>query len=450
MPISRRQFLQAILAALAASPLRSLAFQNESREADVLVIGAGMAGLAAARTLVEEGYSVIVLEARDRIGGRVHTDYEIADFPVELGGEFLHGQNITTWDELERYGFDYAEDDQQDILVQFRGRPARPAPQELWDIIDDLWDRAEAWIEDEEDDAPITELIPNSVSADMRHLLNSTLGPDYGTDLENLGIYGFIEQSYRGDGEEDYRLREGYSALAAAMADGLDIRLNHVVSEVRWDDEGVKIVTTENQRFEAYYAIITLPLGVLQAGDVEFSPELPAWKRAAIRELGVGHVNKILLKFRESPFDNEARSLISEGSSEYWWRAGFGSIRDRTVWMALVSGAAAEAHANLHDEEIIRAALEDLSKAFEMDADELQDLLEIGRVIRWSTEPYSKIGYSYVPVEAYGYRADLAESVDDTLFFAGEASHERRAATVHGALETGFRAAEEIMEVDEE
>src|SRR5687768_12493909 len=99
MPISRRQFLQAIFAALATKPLASLAFQNnDSREADVIVVGAGMAGLAAARTLVEEGYSVIVLEARERIGGRVHSDCEIASFPVELGGEFLHGQNISTWD----------------------------------------------------------------------------------------------------------------------------------------------------------------------------------------------------------------------------------------------------------------------------------------------------------------------------------------------------------------
>ena len=117
--------------------------------------------------------------------------------------------------------------------------------------------------------------------------------------------------------------------------------------------------------------------------------------------------------------------------------------------MALVSGAAAEAHADMHDEEIIRSALEDLSLAFEISVSDLQDLLKVGRVIRWSTDPYSRMGYSYVPVNADGYRADLAENVDGILFFAGEASHVRRAATVHGALETGFRAAEEIMELDE-
>src|SRR6185503_4178426 len=97
-------------------------------------------------------------------------------------------------------------------------------------------------------------------SADgMRQILNSLLGPDYGTDIENLGIYGFVEQSYRGDGDDDvdYRVREGYSALASAMADSVDIRLNQIVQEIRWDDEGVRI-RMQNQTYSAYYAIISL------------------------------------------------------------------------------------------------------------------------------------------------------------------------------------------------
>lgn len=453
MPISRRRFLQIVLASLAVtSPLRNLAQAGMNMDADVIVIGAGMAGLAAARSLKEEGYRVIVLEARNRIGGRVYTDYDLASFPVELGGEFLHGENIITWDELERYGLDYAEETLDDYPLYYEGRIRRNVPSELIDLLNEIYESAEAWVEDDEDDAPLVSLIPEGTPRAIRHLLNSALGPDYGTDIENLGIYGFIEQSYRGDGdsEVDYRVKEGYSALANAMADGLDIRLNHIVQEIQRDDEGVRISTQDNQTFSAYYAIITLPLGVLQAGDVRFRPELPAYKQEAIDALGVGKVHKVIVKFRESPFDDDAYGLITERSSEFWWRAGFGDIDERTVWIALVSGSAADAHASMSDEAIVAAALEDLALGFDLSLTRLEDLLETSRVMRWSSDPFAKIGYSYVPVDADGYRADLAESVDDTLFFAGEATHITRAATVHGAIESGIRAAEELMEIDED
>ncbi|MCU0497211.1 MAG: FAD-dependent oxidoreductase [Anaerolineae bacterium] len=459
---TRRAFLQALLL---GGTMAALAFHarllhaqdqndDDSDRETVVIIGAGAAGIAAGAYLQAEGYKVILLEARDRIGGRVLTDRTLASHPVELGAEFVHGDNVITWDLADEYGLASREIGDEAELYLFTSQGVLSPDQ--WANIDginliddDELDRlAESWYEEEDSDLSLAELLDEheiDLDPDVRKLLNNDMASDYGADLKDLGVLGFIEQSYEGDDSEyDGQLADGYTPLLEAMSENLEIRLNKIVNYVEWDDEGAIVYTEDDDQIEADYVIVTLPLGVLQAGDVEFDPPLPDDKQEAIDALGAGHVDKIILKFSEPFWEINFAVIATIQDTQIWWRPGYGREDEASILTALVGGDAAKRFEAMSEAEVITAALRDLEAIFQVQ--NLRDKLVEGRFINWGGDRFSKMGYSYVPVDGSEYREVLAESVG-SLYFAGEATHMERAATVHGAIESGWRAADEIMEM---
>ena len=223
---------------------------------------------------------------------------------------------------------------------------------------------------------------------------------------------------------------------------GLDIRRSTPVQRIQWGATGAKIFT-EQGILEADRVVITLPLGVLQAGDVTFDPPLPPEKLTAIQALGAGHVDKLILKFTEPFWPTEFGALATSLASQVWWRPGWGRDNEAPILTALIGGQAAENFEQMGEQAVIQAGLQDLETIFGVS--NLAEKLVEGHFVAWGTDPYAKMGYSHVPVGAVGQREVLARSVENVLFFAGEATHTIRAATVHGALESGLAAAEEIM-----
>lgn len=459
--LSRRAFLQA---AMLGGTLAALAFQarllraqsipaNDDDTETVVIIGAGAAGIAAGAYLHTEGYRVILLEARDRIGGRILTDQTLAPYPVELGAEFVHGDNVITWDLADEYGLDSREigDDAELYMFTSQGllSPDQWAEIDGMNLIDDgeLDRLAEAWYEAEDEDLSLAELLDENeidLDPDLRKLLNNDMASDYAADLKDLGVLGFIEQSYEGDDSDyDGQLDGGYTPLLEAMSADLDIRLNKIVDYVEWNEDGAIVYTEDGDEIEADYVVVTLPLGVLQAGDVEFDPPLPDDKQEAIDALGAGHVDKIILKFSEPFWEVNFAAIATIQDTQFWWRPGYGRVNEAPILTALVGGDAARRFESMSEEDVIAAALRDLETIFQMT--NLRAKLVEGRFINWGGDRFSKMGYSYVPVDAYEYREVLAEPVG-SLYFAGEATHIERAATVHGAIESGWRAADQIME----
>lgn len=443
MKLTRRQlFSLAAFTALSAGLSRFMVGAGRARAQNrhVIVIGAGMAGLAAAQRLRTEGAQVVVLEARDRIGGRVHTDHSLASHPVELGAEYIHGDRVITWDLLDAAGINETiptfTDDRHLAVYTDERLLQYPEAFDLdgWALLERLenarWPRHDLSLAD-------------WLGEDIPAWVNHSIASDYATDVDQLGLMGFLEATYAGDGEGDARIAAGYGRLVESLADGLDIRLNNIVERITYTTDGAT-VTTDTDTYRADAVIVTLPLGVLKAGAVVFDPPLPEAKHDAITRLGAGMVNKIVLKFDTPFWDPSLEALVTDLETQLWWRAGWGRSDEAPILTALVGGRSGANLSAMSDDAAIQLGLSDLGRMFRRD--DLASRLVEGRFVNWGADPYSRMGYSYVPVGAAGLRSVLATPVGRSLYFAGEATNVTHPATVHGAILSGWRAARELSQ----
>jgi monoamine oxidase len=453
--VSRREVLKSLLAMGAVAVTAPAVASQAQTTKRVIVIGAGAAGIAAASRLQREGHTVLVLEARDRIGGRVNTNRTLSPHPIELGAEFLHGDEVVTWDYVEAFGLRTLEAGiGSTSYVHSNGKlqDATTWQREMTGIDgsleDVLWDAADLWIRGGGEDMTLDELIDASEmlqdlrDPSVRRVLDNMYGEEVAAGTTQHGVYGIVEAAYDGDGSGDFRVQSGYSTLLARMSTGLDIRLNTPVRRIDTSGAGATVEAMDGTSFTADAVIVTLPLAVLKKRAVEFNPPLPDWKWEAVDALGAGKVDKVILRFKERFWPANLGELFTDKTLQVWWQPGDGRADAPPILTSNTGGANGALLADLTAEEAIQLGLRELSDIFGQDVSRFFDT---GVFTGWGADPYSGMGYSYVPPEAYGYRADLAEPVGNALFFAGEATNSVRPACVHGAIESGLRAAKEVM-----
>ena len=418
---------------------------------DILIIGAGIAGLAAARHLVENEFNVTILEGRDRIGGRIYTDRTLG-FPIDLGAAWIQGAEENPITEL-------AEELQAKIIpTEFEnaqvydteGNPLTEQQLEQGEsLYEEITDEAKEMSEDLDEDISVGEAVKRLLKRKnlqpkqknlLQWYLNSEIILESAADLEDLSIWEWDEEDAFEGG--DYLFPNGYDALVQGLAEDLDIRLNHQVSAVEYGEDGVWVETNQGN-FEAEAALITLPLGVLKSNTVKFSPLLPKAKQAAINRLNMGVLDKIVLKFPEA-FWSEDYDMIGYLSPQYDTFLEFLNFRRYTsapVLVSLVAGQFARSLESLSEEEVAEQVMEQLR---EIHGDEIPEPEAVVKT-HWATDPFSLGSYSIMPPGSTSRdRETLAESVADVLFFAGEATSSNYPATVHGAFLSGIQAAEEI------
>lgn len=416
-----------------------------SAATQVAVIGAGMAGLTAAYELKQNGIDATVLEARDRLGGRTWTDHGFADVPVEFGAEFIHGQKVSTWKWVEKLGLRTAHWAKQgDSMVRLEDKNWLPMDQARASYPD--FDITRSW------QLPDVPPRPNEdwrsylvrlgfTNGQLRYVKRSYANA-CGESMRFLSAHAMLE-SIRGNFENgigDYRIMNGYSAVVAGLAQHLDVRLNAPVARIEHGSAGVDITLDDGERFEAEAVIVTLPVGVLQSGQVDFAPGLSEAKSLALRGLRMGPVIKLVFRFDRPIVDPHISAVYSAKNPPMWWSPSFGHDSPSHVWTAFVSGDWAMDLLSLGEEGALDAAVDALRS--ELECDDFQ--VEQSRLISWPDDPYSRGGYSYVLPGHDGARQLLADPTPP-LFWAGEATEpEGRAATVHGAIESGARAAAEV------
>jgi monoamine oxidase len=248
-----------------------------------------------------------------------------------------------------------------------------------------------------------------------------------------------------GAGTGDYRIADGYDCLHYALAEGVDIHLNTIVETVEWGSRPVRVHTRSGDVYETDRLIITLPLGVLQAGRVIFTPELPEWKQNAIGALRMGPALKLVYRFREPILPSAIRAVYSALNPPMWWSPtpeGDGLRSGEQVWMAFATGDWARELLALGETGALEKGLETLRT--ELNCPDLEP--EAMHLVNWVADEFALGGYSAVPVGAEGARAALAIPIGNVLFFAGEATAPNPwGATVHGAYMSGRRAAHEIL-----
>lgn len=285
-----------------------------------------------------------------------------------------------------------------------------------------------------------TEGIAATLEQGMMWRALSEIQVEYAADLSQLSArYWDEDLTFPGN---DITFPLGFSQIVQRLSNGLDIRKRHVVTEVSYSSPGVAI-TTDQGAFDADYAIITLPLGVLQSGDVEFNPGLPPKKLAALDSMAMGTMNKVALHFEEPFWPTEAHCLgnLPESGLEFWSSLPHGTF---PVLVALSVGQRAIRFETMADDAVVAELMGSLRHMFRTDVPEPKDWV----VTRWHGDPFSRGAYSYVPVGGSLENNEvLEEPVLNRLFFAGEATNQVYPGTVHGAYLSGIRAADRILKL---
>jgi monoamine oxidase len=439
---------------------------------DVIIIGAGAAGLAAARTLCGAGLRVSLLEARDRIGGRIHTLHEIpSELPVELGAEFIHGRPREIWEIVEtaRIGAYHVDDTHVQV---HEGRPGGEAA--FWRKLEQVLERAGTASADASFADILDECCRGKRWQKTREMAISYVEGFHAAHVDRISALGLARTEAASDaigGEAGFRIINGYAGIPDWLYSGLDPRnatlhINTVVSEVRWNRGSVDVLArsgagAEMQRFTAPRCVVSLPLGVLQAapgevGAVAFTPE-PRGKQDAISRIAMGHAVRITIRFRERFWEN---SRIMKGSHRDLL-SGFGFLHSQEEWFPtwwshmpvrspmLVGwggGPNAERLAFRGDNFAAEQALASLSRILGVGRSLLDRLVDGWYVHDWSADPFSRGSYSYIAVGGLDAPGKLARPVEDTLYFAGEATDSHgHSGTVHAAIASGERVAGEIL-----
>ncbi len=432
---------------------------------DAVVIGAGFAGLAAARELGSAGRRVLVLEARDRVGGRVRTlDGPDLPVPFELGGEFVHGSPAVTLQLLREASIPLV-DTVEGRFVFEDGALREPGADPFEDGSRLFREAAAALAAHDESVATFLrryEGTPREGAARWARMMVE------GFDAADPEIASARAIALEWSGgaslsHDQYRPLGGYARLLRYLldtfAEGVHLRLRTAVTQCAWDGEEARVDAVsawgEAVRIRASAVVVTVPAGVLRAppgapGAIAFVPSLPAPTQDAIAHLAMGPVVKLGLRFRRAFWEtvDDGRyaeaSFLSAGSGPF---PTFWTLRPLRAPMlvAWAGGPHANALTGLEEAQIVGAALDQLRGLFGGRADPHGELVA-AYVHDWMCDPYARGAYSFVTVGGDDAREVLARPVGGTLFFAGEATAGvDEGGTVAGALESGIRAARQVL-----
>ena len=429
-------------------------------EVDVVVIGAGVAGLAAARRLTLAGKRVRVVEARARLGGRIETHRGLGPQPIEAGAEFMHGSAPSLISLASEAGMPYAPIDGDSFFI--RGQEAIKNGDAIG-MLQQLLTRFRS------DDLPAIALIDRwigqgELAARHRETFLRYVEGFNAAEASRVSARALAEQERAAAsiGGGAFRPLGGYDAIPRQLAAALpadSIHLRQVVTHLSWKPgylrmRAVTPLGSPREEIGARAAVITLPLGVLKSGAVSFEPALPASHVKALAGLESGPVVKVMLcttqelARRMVPGADiplaDAGFLHSAGLMfPTWWPR---RQLESNVFTAWAAGPDAGKLAALDDTELLEGAIRSLASMLRISPAAVDAQITGHLVTHWQRDPFSRGAYSWSVVGAYEAPRQLAEPVADTLFFAGEATSAEFQGTVHGALVSGERAASLILE----
>ena len=404
---------------------------------DVVVIGAGAAGLAALRELTRAGLKALCVEARDRIGGRIFTVHDPqCPVPIELGAEFIHGRPPEIWSIVDSAPLS-AYDCTENALHIKNGKVQNRS--DAWLPVDKVMEDMQKAAAKGPDQSFAEFVSKTSHSGDAKQLATSFVE---GFNAAHAGIIGIAslakdaQASDSIDGDRSFRIFNGYDSIPRRLLGTGEVRLNTVVEKIEWTSGGVS-VRTRDQMFKSRRAIVTVPLGVLQARSIHFDPE-PDEIFTAADKLAFGQVVRVVLRFHERIWEqrpelaNAGFLLSQEPVFPTWWTPLPMRAPIITGWSA---GRKATPDAT------VERAVEQLHRVTG-----LKTTPEAVYFHDWEKDPFARGAYSYVPAGAMAARETLARPVKDTLYFSGEATETNgHSATVHGAIASGIRAARLVL-----
>ena len=429
MRISRRSFLAG--AASICLPGRALA----AAEVDVAIVGAGAAGLAAAKELRKAKRGFVVLEARARIGGRAYTDDTLGE-PFDAGAQYIHWAERNPWKRIaEELKVPLEDDGPSGIPVVFANGVRMPDEERARrrSAFSRIWQALEAGVSADRSFADAVKGASPEIVGAAGGITQFALGED----PERVSIADY-DQLWAGD---DYLVPGGYGALVARWGADVPVRLSTPVSAIRWGGRGVVLETSAGS-LTAGAAIVTVPVGVLKAGGIRFAPELPAPLQEALDGLGMGAYTKLALKIdraRVAPLEATDYIELVDGSAvsfEFW------PFR-RDLCLVMLGGDQARKLCEAGERAAIDFATERLAG---MVGGHIRQAIAGGRLAAWWTDPYARGSYSVARPGRVAARQALRQPIGGKVFLAGEASAGGGAMTVGGATLEGQRVARAVLD----
>lgn len=398
---------------------------------DVIVVGAGMAGLAAARTLAVAGLTVVVLEARDRVGGRVSTSLDSTGGPVELGAEFIHGEAPELWH-----------------LIAEAGVPTTEYTDSFPPRASSVLDRLSSPVGP---DRAVGELLASFKATETEREAEHSYIEDHHTAcLYQASSVAFAQQRRMERAlacHRCWKIPGGYGELAQHLwrrlgAAGGVLLTSSPVQLIRWRKGHVQL-TTPTQVFEATRVIVTIPLGVLLHSSLTFAPR-PEHVLAVASTMRIGAAYRCSIRFGEQLWDGSIPFRTSKTPHAVaWWMLSGGSAPICTGWMG---GPRAESLLRLRPADRQRNMLSSFADALSLRDETVQRSVQAFHEHDWSADPYARGAYSWVPVGAASASAEMCRPVEETLYFAGEHTDlTAQWGTVHAAVRSGLRAAQQVL-----
>ena len=413
-------------------------FEKGDFDGSVLIIGAGAAGLYAAYLLKQYDIPCTILEASDRYGGRLRKLEGFADFPLDLGAEWMHGKRSVIGDLARSKGTKTFRDN-SDTIIWFQGslQTSIPKPYSL------LLDEDEFF---KTSGAPISlfhEAVGRGVDFHGFPLIE-TLAGEFGASSDNLSTRdSALELEKYSSGNTDFKFPDTFfdffdRHIASEVTD--NIILDSPVEAIDYSGERVVVSTNQGQNYTADKCIITVPITILQDEDITFQPELSFEKRNAFHGLGMERGMKVFLKFQEKFYHD---NIVGGQSSPSYANSAYGREVNDNVLMAFVMGISAE-NLKSSNQGVVPTLLAELDLMY--DGQATQNFVD-SFVMDWGDHPFVRGAYSYNLRGSFGERERIAEPVDNKLFFAGEATNTNgHFQTVHGAVETAYREVIRIIE----
>lgn len=419
---------------------------NEPNGKTVVVIGAGISGLSASKKLKEKGFNVIVLEAQDKVGGRLRTNRTLG-FSFDEGASWIHGVNGNPITSLAQQAgmntFETVDTNRKSYDIGGVLRSATVydnAEDELYTILNTLMNNGDAL---QSFQTVFNSLYPSKVNDRLWKFLLSTYVTFDTGDLNNLSSLLYNEGEEFGGAEKI--VTNGYDTIANFLASGLNIQINQRVSKI--DYSGKKVIVKHNgNETEADFVVVTVPLGILKSGNIQFVPNLPSAKQNAIQKVGMNCVNKFLLTWNTAFWDDvQYISYTPEIKDKFNYFVNVKKFHPTVnALMTFAYADYARQTETMTDTQIIDEIMIHLKDIYGSSIPNPTNLLRT----KWQTNENTYGAYSYTGVGTeMRHFDDLAEEVNDKLFFAGEHTDADYFSTVHGAYLSGVREADKIIDL---
>jgi monoamine oxidase len=415
----------------------------------VLVIGAGMAGISAGHFLKLAGHEVEILEARDRIGGRIWTNRE--SYPIDLGAAWIHGSNNNPLTELKNeFSVNTLPTDFDDSLVLDGNSPiSKLKLYSAYKKFESFLDEGESYIEESKKNYSLRELLDiiykqknlTELEKKLFILFEKGIENENAAELDKASAIGYYKESDKITGQ-DQLVVDGYDSILKRLLGDIKVHYNQIVRKVDYQNSVSKIYT-DTKTFESEFVIITLPVGVLQRNKIQFNPPLPKEKVEAISKIPFGVFNKLILEF-ESAFWKSKQTLFYQlnniKSQQQDLILNLEPYLNKPILAFLYSGENAKNFEK--DDQALSKAKKELFAIF---GSSIPDPIRVIKT-NWFADPFSHGSYTFAARNMKYLTMEYSKPIKN-LFFAGEGTHKEYSSYVHGAYLSGLREAERINNI---